>query len=663
MKFLIYGHSGWIGQQFCEAVKSAGDKAYPGGRVRFVQDVIADVEKWNPDRVVCALGRTSGPLNNTVDYLEQPGKLTDNVGSNLTAPVLVALATSGLHGRSIPLLYIGSGCIFEYDATHTVGGHGFREDENANFFGSSYSIVKGQTDLLMKGFPHVLNARVRMPISVQSNPRDFITKIVGYKKIISVKNSMTILSDWIPFLIALLVHMKTGTINAVNPGSIDHDTVLKQYESSAKTKLNYILVPPSEQSDLVVAKRSNNLLTADKAIVMMNELIQETKNRYSVPAVLKPINERIMEILALRFRNPVIDMMYPPPAQNRSANNPERVLLVTGGAGFIGSSFINYWLTGHRKDIVINFDALLTNSNLRNIENPQDPNYKFIHADLLDERELRRTFEQNHITHVIHFAAASTVDPSFGHPLTYIENNIIGMFNLLETIKIYRENFQLFVHISTDEVYGEVPTGSCAEHNTPFFPTNPYAATKAGAECLLMSYGKSFGLPYVITRANNVYGKYQFPTQVIPKFVTCLLSDQKLPVHGAGLMSRRFLHVEDYCTALQTVVEKGVIGEVYNIGTDDEIQIIQLCRLLVTKVHGSDDPAQYIEYVTDRPHNDCRYSVDSSKIRALGWTSKVDFDTGLDQTVDWYRTAKRHWEMGDPFQRNGASGTSVFQCT
>ena len=158
---------------------------------------------------------------------------------NLTALILIAVATSGLLGKTIPTLYIGSGCIFEYDATHTVGGQGFNEDDNANFFGSAYSVIKGHTDLLMKGFSHVLNARVRIPISDEPNSRDFITKIAGYKKIISIKNYMTVLSDWIPLLLALLADNKTGTIDAVNPGVVDHETILRLYDGLSDTKLDY----------------------------------------------------------------------------------------------------------------------------------------------------------------------------------------------------------------------------------------------------------------------------------------------------------------------------------------------------------------------------------------------------------------------------------------
>ncbi|XP_055357512.1 dTDP-D-glucose 4,6-dehydratase-like isoform X2 [Paramacrobiotus metropolitanus] len=249
-------------------------------------------------------------------------------------------------------------------------------------------------------------------------------------------------------------------------------------------------------------------------------------------------------------------------------------------------------------------------------------------------------------THVVHFAAAGNVDQSFSTPIECTNANVLGTHTLLECLRILK-TAELFVYISTDEVYGETPEGSNSE-GTMFSPTNPYAASKAAAECLVMSYGKSYNIPYIITRANNVYGPYQYPAQVIPKFTMQLLKKQRMPVHGNGNSVRRFVHVLDKCRAIETIMHRGSIGGTYNIGTEFEISVKQIASILLKKIVGKDEPLEdWISYVPDRPYNDCRYSVNCSKLHALGWKASVSFEDGITDLVQWYKDHQDHWWKAD----------------
>ncbi|XP_055356542.1 dTDP-D-glucose 4,6-dehydratase-like [Paramacrobiotus metropolitanus] len=631
MKFLVYGADGWIGSLICEILGNAGDEVLKGSRIVTIEDVWRDLKSTEPHYVVCSLGRTWGKGNNSIDYLEQPGKLTDNVFSNLTAPVLIAQATASCYTPfPVPVLYIGSGCIFEYDEKHPQNdGPGFTENDLPNFFGSAYSVVKGQTDLIMKNFSHVLSARIRMPITEQSSPRDFITKILGYNKIISVPNSVSVLSDILPFLIASLVNGKRGTINAVNPGVIEHEEIVKLYEQISGRQHVYSLMTVTEQDSILLARRSNNLLCTKLLDQWFFQLPKHLRSKYNVPEKLPCAKERIRHILAVRE----------PKAVNAIKS---KIILVTGGCGFIGSNFINYWTKQYPNDMIVNLDSLQLSANPQNIENPNHYKYHFIHGTLLDAPLITKLFQDFAFTHVVHFAAASNVDQSFSHPMDCTTSNVLGTHVLLEVVRKSQE-LQMLVYISTDEVYGEIAHGTSSE-SFPFLPTNPYAASKASAECLVMSYGKSYNIPYIITRCNNVYGPYQYPAQAIPKFCLLLLKKRRMPVHGSGHAVRRFVHVLDKCRALDIIMEKGQIGEIYNIGTLDEVSILQICELLLEEIFKESTVLQdWIDYVPDRPYNDCRYSVDFSKLKALGWKQSIEFKKGFADTVEWYKNNQNHW--------------------
>jgi len=283
------------------------------------------------------------------------------------------------------------------------------------------------------------------------------------------------------------------------------------------------------------------------------------------------------------------------------------------------------------------------------------PRFTFIKGDILDTQHVLEILEEHEIETVIHFAAQTHVDNSFCNVTDFIRDNIEGTNNLLRACHLWGK-IKRFLHISTDEVYGEVPfeqKEGCKETD-PLRPTNPYAASKAGAEHIACSYAKSFGLPIIITRANNVYGSlrgegaHQYPEKLIPKFSLMLLRGQKLTIHGEGRARRNFIHAEDICRALETILQRGEIGEIYNIGTTCEYSVLEVAEKLLRVIHGKAAKLEdHLAYVEDRHFNDCRYHLDSSKLRALGWEEEVDFDEGLSETAAWFHSHEK--EFGPVF--------------
>lgn len=284
MKWLIFGAKGWIGQQVSDFLISFGEEVVKNGQHFSSFSNLKDyIDSIHPDRIVCAVGRTYGPGFTTIDYLEQQGKLTENLESNLLFPVWIAQAS-----HSIPILYFGTGCIYEYDEEHTLDNHvGFTEEDEPNFVGSSYSAVKRITDKIMGQFPHVLNARIRMPISDKEHPRDFITKISNYTKITSIPNSMTVLSDILPILLAILFEAKEfGTLNAVNPGVLDHKSILSMLEKYTSKRLHYENESLEEQGKRLLSKRSNNQLSSKRIEQLVSSLEKKTCERFHIQPLL-----------------------------------------------------------------------------------------------------------------------------------------------------------------------------------------------------------------------------------------------------------------------------------------------------------------------------------------------------------------------------------------
>ena len=311
-------------------------------------------------------------------------------------------------------------------------------------------------------------------------------------------------------------------------------------------------------------------------------------------------------------------------------------LVVTGGAGFIGSNFIRHVLTSHPEDSVVNLDKLTYAGNRANLADLEgDRRYTFVHGDICDAKIVRDTVRG--VDAVVNFAAESHVDRSLAEPDAFLKTDVFGVFTLLEAVRELR--IPRLLHVSTDEVYGSVPTGSSAESD-PLRPSNPYSASKAGGDLLALAYWHTHRVPVVITRSSNNFGPYQYPEKVIPLFVTNALDDQPLPLYGDGRNVRDWLYVADNCAAIDLVLRTGADGEVYNIGGGHEVENVVLTREIL-RLTGK--PETLIQRVADRPGHDRRYSVDCTKVQRLGWTPAHRFATSLETTVRWYREHQSWW--------------------
>lgn len=302
-------------------------------------------------------------------------------------------------------------------------------------------------------------------------------------------------------------------------------------------------------------------------------------------------------------------------------------ILVTGGCGFIGSNFINVYLCNHPSHTIVNIDRLDYCAKETNVS--EHPMYTFVKGDINDRLLLLKILDEHHINVVIHFAAQSHVDNSFGNSLDFTRDNILGTHTLLESCREYGKVLR-FIHMSTDEVYGEVSIEhlGCTEKSI-LNPTNPYAATKAGAEMIVRSYYHSFDMPVIITRCNNVYGPNQYPEKLIPKFIGMIKRGEKCTVHGNGQTRRNFIHSNDVALAMDKILTNGKIGKIYNIGTSDEFSVIEITKKILEYVRPGELIDDWIEFVDNRCYNDFRYSVDSSQLHNIGWKSTVDFEDGL----------------------------------
>ena len=315
-------------------------------------------------------------------------------------------------------------------------------------------------------------------------------------------------------------------------------------------------------------------------------------------------------------------------------------ILVTGGAGFIGSNHIRL-LLAETEDRVVNLDLLTYAGNLANLTEYQDnPRYRFVKGDVRDRALVRSLLVEEKIDAVVHFAAESHVDRSVAGPEVFVLTNVLGTEVLLEEAKAAAVD--RFVMVSTDEVYGSLGNEGRFTEDTPLAPNSPYAASKASADLMCRSFFKTFGFPVMITRCSNNYGPYQFPEKLIPLMIANALEDKPLPVYGDGQNVRDWLYVEDHCRAVDAVMRAGVPGEVYNIGGCNEMRNLELVEMLVDKLGKSRD---LISFVADRPGHDRRYAIDAAKMMGeLGWKPQVDFQTGLSRTVDWYLDHRSWWE-------------------
>jgi len=311
-------------------------------------------------------------------------------------------------------------------------------------------------------------------------------------------------------------------------------------------------------------------------------------------------------------------------------------IVVTGGAGFIGSNFVRYMLDRHPGTEIVVLDKLTyagNPANLRDVED--DTRYTFVRGDICDPAAVRTALDGADA--VVNFAAETHVDRSISDPQDFIRTDVLGTHTLLETVR--ELGIGRYVQISTDEVYGSIDRGSFTEES-PLCPSSPYSASKAGADMVVLSYVTTYGTPALITRSSNNYGPNQYPEKIVPLFATNAIDDLPLPVYGDGLNVRDWLYVEDNCAGVDLVLRKGEPGHVYNIGGGHEVPNIELTREIL-RLLGKDEGL--IRWVDDRPGHDRRYSIDCSKLRALGWTPRTAFDEGLARTVEWYRAHEDWW--------------------
>jgi len=324
-----------------------------------------------------------------------------------------------------------------------------------------------------------------------------------------------------------------------------------------------------------------------------------------------------------------------------------KTILVTGGAGFIGSNFVKLMLEKHPEYRIINIDALTYAGNLENLKDIDgNPNYKFIKIDIRDREKMEELFKNNDITSVVNFAAESHVDRSIEEPEVFLTTNIIGTQVLLDTAKKYwkvnpsdkyckeyRPGVK-FLQVSTDEVYGALGETGMFVEDMPLMPNSPYSASKASADMIVRAYNETFGMPVNITRCSNNYGPYQFPEKLIPLMINNCLKEKDLPVYGDGMQVRDWLHVSDHCSAIDTVLHKGIDGEVYNIGGNNEKANIEIVKLIIGTLGKTEG---LIKYVKDRPGHDRRYAIDNTKITTeLGWEPAYTFEQGMKETIQWY---------------------------
>jgi dTDP-glucose 4,6-dehydratase len=635
----------------------------------------------------------------------------------------------------------------------------FKEIDAPNFFGSSYSIIKGLTDQIMQErnciCESVLNLRIRMPIINRDHPRNFVTKITGYSKICSLPNSMTVLDEFLPYALALMQCRYVGTLNFVNPGVISHNEMLRMYRQFVNPEFEWTNFTVDEQNEILSSKRSNNYLDTAKLesifpnVRHIQDAVQDCMISYNSPPggqdeakkiILSQIqcNARIMrpslsqngngdggdyrganganagvvnkgvllqkggEILVnaahyagactrilsktvgelytkmlhhkRNFRSdnniytttemrprmmesaavePVVVKHRPVEILSTLVDDDTTVVCITGGAGFIGSHFINFMWEKYSKLKIINLDCMYYCSNMSNvnakIREDEGGRYKFYKTDLADSQavtELRGILDTHEVTHIVHFAAQSHVQNSFGESLQYTRDNVMGTHNLLEAARLYGK-IQRFIHVSTDEVYGESDSiGDCKTESSLLSPTNPYAATKAAAEMIAQSYYRSFKLPLIITRGNNVYGPNQYPEKLIPRFVSLLQDGKKLTVQGTGDNIRSFIHVSDVCSAFDIILSKGTTGEIYNIGGDEssDYSVMAVAKILIKEINGdtaigdASSDVDWIEYVDDRPFNDKRYYISNDKLKQLGWNPQVDFMEGIRDLINKTKT-------------------------
>ena len=319
-------------------------------------------------------------------------------------------------------------------------------------------------------------------------------------------------------------------------------------------------------------------------------------------------------------------------------------ILVTGGAGFIGGNFVHYMVNKYPEDMIVNLDLLTYAGNLETLKPVENkPNYKFVKGDIADRKFVFDLFEKEKFDAVVNFAAESHVDRSIENPEIFVITNVLGTTTLLDASKEF--GVKRYHQVSTDEVYGDLPLDRpdlFFTETTPLHTSSPYSSSKASADLFVLAYHRTFGLPVTVSRCSNNYGPYHFPEKLIPLMISRALADEELPVYGTGENVRDWLHVEDHCAAIDLILRNGRIGEVYNVGGHNERTNLEVVKTILKALN---KPESLIKYVKDRPGHDMCYAIDPTKLETeLGWKPKYNFDTGIQQTIEWYLNNKEWWQ-------------------
>ncbi|MCR1918785.1 dTDP-glucose 4,6-dehydratase [Frisingicoccus caecimuris] len=319
-------------------------------------------------------------------------------------------------------------------------------------------------------------------------------------------------------------------------------------------------------------------------------------------------------------------------------------ILVTGGAGFIGGNFVHYMVNKYPEDMIVNLDLLTYAGNLETLKPVENkPNYKFVKGNIADRKLVFDLFEKEKFDAIVNFAAESHVDRSIEDPEIFVITNVLGTTTLLDASREF--GVKRFHQVSTDEVYGDLPLDRpdlFFTETTPLHTSSPYSSSKASADLFVLAYHRTFGLPVTVSRCSNNYGPYHFPEKLIPLMISRALADEELPVYGTGENVRDWLHVEDHCAAIDLILRNGRIGEVYNVGGHNERTNLEVVKTILKAL---DKPESLIKYVKDRPGHDMRYAIDPTKLETeLGWKPKYNFDTGIQQTIEWYLNHKEWWQ-------------------
>ena len=610
-----FGFKGWIGGLFTDYLRTyreADTVLFAQSRGDDEASVAAELRALPSDTVVVSfLGRTHGDGCSTIDYLESSGKLPENIRDNLFAPAVISLLC---HQLGLHFTYLGTGCIFEYDDDHRIGGVGFAETDKPNFTGSQYSVVKGFTDRLMHLLPSTLNLRIRMPITGRPNSRNFITKIASYQKIISVENSMSVLPTLFPALVSLVQRRITGTLNFCNPDAISHNDILNMYIAEVDRTFTYQNFTVAEQDKILKSRRSNNTLDTSR----LSQLCPE------IPDI---------RTACLAMLTEYKDFVH------------TKTILVTGGCGFIASNYIRFLYDKYTRLRIVNLDSLTYAGDIRNIRQDirnDTYRYVFVHGDICDPVVLQNLLTTYKPQSVVHFAAETHVDNSFNSSILFSKTNVLGTHTLLQVIAQQADKIVKFIHISTDEVYGGKMDHAVLETES-FDPSNPYSSTKAAAESIVNAYRHSFNLPSIIVRMNNVFGPHQYPEKCIPKFILHRLAGQPMTLHGSGNTKRSFIYVEDVVKGIDIIETRGAVHEIYNVGVAREISVLEVAQQLLVKLPNSTAHQPDIVFVPDRPFNDQRYFINSDKLKELGWRIETTFEDGLDQTIQFYKNNEKEW--------------------